>query len=170
MGSATERVEVVDVDGRVIDVVSREEMRRRNLRHRSTYVVVFRPEGGLVVHQRAGWKDVYPRYWDLAFGGVCGVGESWIASARRELAEEAGITEVELHDLGGGRYDASDGHIVARLFWCNTDQEVTSPDGEVVAVDEIALSELESWLADRRVCPDSHRLLVDRLLAGNHAF
>ncbi len=170
MGSATEPVEVVDVDGRVIDVVSRAEMRRQNLRHRSTYVVVLRPGGEIVVHQRADWKDVYPGYWDLAFGGVCGVGESWIASARRELAEEAGITGVELRDLGGGRYDAPESHIVARLFWCRTDQDVTSPDGEVVAVDEIALAELHSWLSGRQVCPDSHRLLVDRLLGGSDAF
>lgn len=139
MGSGSELVEVLDVDGRVIDVVTRAEMRLKTLRHRSTYVAVLRSSGTIVVHQRAAWKDVYPGYWDLAFGGVCGVGEPWLESARRELAEEAGITGAELLDLGSGRYDADDGHIVGRLFSCTTDEEITAPDGEVVAVDEIQI-------------------------------
>ena len=31
---------------------------------------------------------MWPSYWDLAFGGVCGVGETFETSAVRELAEE----------------------------------------------------------------------------------
>ncbi len=44
-----QQVEIVDVNGNVIEVV---------------------------VHQRAPWKDVAPSLWDLAFGGVCDVGEA----------------------------------------------------------------------------------------------
>ena len=68
------------------------------------YVVVLRPGDRVVVHQRAAWKDVAPSAWDLAFGGVCGVGEGWLESATRELAEEAGLTDVPLTDLGQGTW------------------------------------------------------------------
>lgn len=95
-----QQVGIVDVNGNVIEVIDRAEMRRRGARHRCTYVVVIRTDGRVVVHQRAPWKDVAPSLWDLAFGGVCDVGEGWLASAKRELAEGAGIAGVELTHLG----------------------------------------------------------------------
>ena len=76
MGSAAdELVEVIGPDGVVERVVTRAEMRAQNLRHRNIAVFVQRSDGRLVVHQRADWKDVYPSLWDIAFGGVPGVGE-----------------------------------------------------------------------------------------------
>ena len=72
---ADEPVEIIDERGTVIAVVRRAEMRAGNLRHRNIAVFVQRGDGRLVVHQRADWKDVYPSAWDIAFGGVPGVGE-----------------------------------------------------------------------------------------------
>jgi ADP-ribose pyrophosphatase YjhB (NUDIX family) len=195
MAVADEPVEVVDGEGRVLDVVPRSVMRRRSLTHRSTYVAVIGLEleslpfaglvaaldtasgelsetewldllrrcgmGGhsrLVVHRRAGWKDVNPSYWDIAFGGVCGVGETWLESARRELAEEAGLT-TPLIDLGSGRYTDDHTDIVARRFLAATEDEPTCPDGEVIELDVIRLSRLDEWLSGRPVCPDSVALL-----------
>ena len=135
-----ELVDHVDPNGNVLAVVTRGEMRARALRHRCTYVFVVRPSGRLVVHERADWKSIYPSHWDLAFGGICGAGEPWELAARRELAEEAGITDVVLEPLGPMRYDASDGHIVGRVYLAITDAEVRPVDGEVVAVDEIELA------------------------------
>jgi 8-oxo-dGTP pyrophosphatase MutT (NUDIX family) len=195
MAVADEPVEVVDGEGRVLDVVPRSVMRQGSLTHRSTYVAVIGQEleplppaglvaaldtaagkhseaerldmlrrcglGGhsrLVVHQRAGWKDVNPSYWDIAFGGVCGVGETWLESARRELAEEAGLT-THLIDLGSGRYTDDHTDIVARCFLAATEDEPTCPDGEVIELDVIRLSRLDEWLSGRAVCPDSVALL-----------
>ncbi len=152
---AGELVEVLDEAGAVIRVTTRAEIRAGNLRHRCTYIAVVDGEGRLVVHQRAGWKDVYPGYWDLCFGGVCGVGEEWEASAARELAEEAGIVGAVLRPLGAVAYDADDGHIVGRAYLARWSGPVTCPDGEVVAVDRIGLADLGRWLASRPVCPDS---------------
>lgn len=165
MGSGSEMVEVVDTGGRVLRVVRRAEMRRDLLRHRSTYIVVLRSSGALVVHRRSEWKDIHPGFWDIAFGGVAGVGEDWHGAAVRELAEEAGIAGVALQDMGGGTYDSADGHIVARRFIARTDLPVTCPDGEVVEVDEVAASHLEEWLATHDVCPDSLALMLP-LLTG----
>src|SRR5690349_17836327 len=101
-----ENVEVVDERGTVVAVVPRPQMRAENLRHRSVGIVVC-SGSRVLVHRRADWKDVWPSRWDVAFGGVCDVGERYTDAARRELAEEAGIDvgEDELLDLGEGWYD-----------------------------------------------------------------
>ncbi len=171
-----EWVEVVDTDGRVLEVTTRRRMRAERLRHRCTYVAVLvgppelvgegrpAPESELVVHQRADWKDTYPSYWDLAFGGVCGVGEAWERSASRELAEEAGIVGAPLVDLGPCRYEESDNRVVGRVFVTAWPEEPTNTDGEVSSFGRVRLDELEGWVAERSVCPDSAQAVAPLLL------
>lgn len=165
-----ELVDHVDADGNVLGVVSRGEMRARTLRHRCTYVFVIRSSGRLVVHQRADWKSIYPGHWDVCFGGICGAGEPWMPAAERELAEEAGILDVPLEPLGTVRYDADDGHIVGRVYVAHTDRVVHPVDGEVVAVDEVEVEDLDQWLDARPVCADSvtAALPLLRAYARNH--
>ena len=151
-------VEVVDADGNVLDVVTRAEMRARRLRHRAVGVVVRRTtDGAVLVHKRAAWKDVWPSYWDIAFGGVCDVGESWLDAARRELREEAGI-DAELEHVGSGSYTDDDVDLVAEVFAVRHDGPFAFDDGEVTEVAWIGPDEIEAWTADRDVCPDSLEL------------
>lgn len=164
--SRAELVEVVDEDGVVLEVTTRERIRARGLRHRCTYVFVVTSAGELVVHRRADWKDVYPGYWDLCFGGICGVGESWPESAARELAEEAGLSGVALEDLGAVLHDGTEGRIVGRVFLARTDDEPTCPDGEVEAVDRVPVAELDRWLTERPVCTDSRDAALPVLRSG----
>lgn len=158
-----ERVEHVDPDGRVIEVVSRAEVRARTLRHRCTYVFVVRPQKQLVVHRRAEWKSIYPGWWDVCFGGICGVGEAWLDAAKRELSEEAGLTDQPLIELGTVRYEGSDGRVFGRAYVVVTDATVVAVDGEVVELDEIALDGVETWLQDRLVCLDSRDAVLPLL-------
>ncbi len=185
-----EPVEWVAEDGTVIEVVTRRQMRADGLRHRCTYVVVLvappdrlvgldgpprlDPADEIVIHLRADWKDVAPSHWDLAFGGVCAVGEDWERSARRELAEEAGIDlgpERPLIDLGSTRFDApasSDGPRVAiagRAYLAAWPHEPVSVDGEAVAFDRVPLGRLAHWLTTVPVCADSAAEVAPRLLA-----
>jgi len=94
LSAADEAVEIVDLDGEPISVITRGAMRAANLRHRATYIVVAAPDGAVLVHQRAAWKDIWPSRWDVAFGGICDVAETWRDAAGRELAEEAGVEVV----------------------------------------------------------------------------
>jgi 8-oxo-dGTP pyrophosphatase MutT (NUDIX family) len=153
-----ELVEVVDAVGRVERVVRRAAMRADRLRHRCVYVVVRRPEDGAVLaHQRAAWKDVWPSRWDLAFGGVCGVGEVWVDAAVREVAEEAGI-EVDpaaLEPVGGGAYEDEDVAVVGKAFVVRHGGPFTFADGEVQALEWVAAADLDRWLARRDTCPDT---------------
>jgi len=153
-----ELVEVVDVDGHVVGVVTRAEMRAKRLRHRAVAVIVRRPsDGALLVHRRAAWKDVWPSYWDLAFGGVCAVGETWVESAVRELAEEAGIAvgPDDLVHIGSGTYTDTDVDLVSEAFAVRHDGPFTFADGEVTEVAWVPFGEALAWAAGRDVCPDT---------------
>lgn len=159
-----EAVEEVDGDGGVVRIVTRAEMREHGLRHRTVFVAVIDEATGdtLLVHRRAGWKDVWPGAWDIAFGGVCGVGEAWVDAAARELREEAGL-DAPLVELGAGTWEGDGVREVARVFLARTDAEPTCPDGEVVATATVAIEHLATWCAGRTVCPDSVDLVAPLL-------
>lgn len=168
---ADELVELVDADGTVAEVVTRQAMRARaGARHRCTYVVVMRPSGTVVVHQRAPWKDVAPGAWDIAFGGVCAVGERWREAAARELAEEAGLSDVPLTDLGQGTW--TDGHaaLIGRVYLARTEGPLRPTDGEVVALDEVSVDDLDRWMISHDLVADSPAVVLPLLRAhlGQH--
>lgn len=168
-----EPVEVVDEDGAVTGLVTRAEMRARNLRHRSVGVVVVTGAGALVAHRRAGWKDVWPGRWDLCFGGVAGVGEGWEDAARRELAEEAGVVADpgDLRLLGSGSYADEAVSAVYRIFAVTHDGPFTPADGEVAELVLVPLGDLERWLAGRDLCDDTRALVLPHVwrMARGHS-
>lgn len=165
--AAAELVEVVDLAGTVERVVTRAEMRAGRLRHRCTYIVVIDSHERLVVHQRAAWKDVWPSRWDVAFGGVVGVGEDWGVAAIRELREEAGV-EAGLQELGGGAYDDHDVSVLGRVYLARHDGPFTFPDGEVQQADRVPIDEVEIWMQGRQLCPDSLSLAAVALAELAH--
>jgi 8-oxo-dGTP pyrophosphatase MutT (NUDIX family) len=165
MSAADESVEVLDGEGRSVAVVTRGELRRGNLRHRAVYVLVLDSGGRLLVHRRAAWKDVYPGRWDVAFGGVVRAGEGAGETARRELAEEAGI-DVPLRWLGGGRYEDARARVLGDVYLAESDGPFTFADGEVVETAWVELSGLRDWLARHEVCDDSVALSLPLLEAG----
>lgn len=91
-----EIVTITDQNNQVIDALPRSIMRTRNLVHRASYVLVFNDKNEIFLQKRSNEKDVYPGYWDVAAGGVVLADESYEEAAKRELAEELGITGVVL--------------------------------------------------------------------------
>ena len=162
--SADELVDLVDEDDRVLEVVTRAEMRSRGgtARHRACYVAVLTSADEVVVHRRAPWKDVYPGWWDICFGGVLGAGEPWPDAARRELLEEAGV-EAEPAELAATAWEAPGVKLNARVFLAHSDGPFTCPDGEVVEVATVPRADLAAWVARHDVCPDSVDLVLPRL-------
>jgi 8-oxo-dGTP pyrophosphatase MutT (NUDIX family) len=162
--SDDELVDLVDEEDHVIEVVTRSVMRARGeaARHRACYVAVLTTADELVVHRRADWKDVYPGWWDVCFGGVLGAGEAWDAAARRELLEEAGI-EADPVPLGAASWAAPGVRVNARVFLARSDGPFTCPDGEVVEVRTVPRSEVPAWVERHDVCPDSVDLVLPRL-------
>ena len=60
MSAANEIVAIVDAQNNVVGAAPRWEMRANRLIHRSTYILVFNPEGALYVQKRTMTKDVFP--------------------------------------------------------------------------------------------------------------
>ena len=166
MSAADELVDLVDVDDNVLEVVTRAEMRARGsaARHRACYVAVVNSRDELVVHRRAAWKDVFPGWWDLCFGGVLGAGEGWEDAARRELLEEAGI-DAPVVLLGRGMWEQADVALNGRVYLARHDGPYPCPDGEVVEVATVPLADVGEWAAGRDVCPDSAALVLPLLPA-----
>lgn len=154
-----ELVDVVDDDDRVLHTVSRRVMRAERLMHRAVFIAVQHPDGRLLVHRRSEAKDLWPGWWDLAVGGVVASGEAYDDAARRELAEEVGITGAEPEPLGGGRYVDADVALVGRCYRVVHPGPFTFADGEVVEARWVTVAELDAAVTTMRFLPDSLALL-----------
>ncbi len=112
----TEIVALVDRTGAVVGSAERSVVRRENLLHAATAVLVRDPGGRIYVHRRSPDKDWAPSHHDAAAGGVMGYDEQPAASAARELAEELGITGVTLRPLGLSVYEDDRTRCVEHCF------------------------------------------------------
>ena len=89
---AEEIFEVVDEDNNVIGTAKRSECHGNpSLIHRTAHVVVYHPDGRILLQKRTKTKDVQPGKWDTAVGGHLDPGENFEQGARREMNEELGI-------------------------------------------------------------------------------
>jgi len=118
--SGDELVDVVDETDRIVGQAPRREVRRKNLRHRSVYVLVFNSLGQLFVHRRTETKDVFPGYWDVAVGGVLNAGEDYDEGAKRELREEVG-SDGPIRRLFPLRYDDEHNRVAGMVYSCLSD-------------------------------------------------
>lgn len=162
----TEVIDIVDADDRVIGQATREEMRRRKLRHRATYVLVFNGNGQLFVHRRTATKDVYPSFFDVAIGGVVTAGESYDEAAERELAEEIGVRGVPLRCMLPFRYEDDANQINGMVYSCTYDGPVTLQAEEIVSGEWLDLDKVLEQTQQESFCPDGIEALIrylDRL-------
>ncbi|HEY0475545.1 MAG TPA: NUDIX domain-containing protein, partial [Kribbella sp.] len=99
-----ELVALFDSDGEACGTAPRSVVRRDNLHHGATGVLVRNSAGDIYVHRRTPTKDVYPGRYDFMAGGVIGAGEDPYDAVVRELAEELGITGADLEKLPESDY------------------------------------------------------------------
>lgn len=158
--AASELVDVVDADDRVVARATRAEVRTRKLRHRATYILLFNASGQLFVHQRSATKDVYPSYYDVAVGGVVGAGESYDEGARRELAEEVGISSVAPRPILKFQYEDADNRVNGRVYSCSYDGALTLQADEIIAGEWLDLDVVIERIRHAQFCPDGVEALA----------
>ncbi|MFL6024441.1 MAG: NUDIX hydrolase [Marmoricola sp.] len=161
-----EQVALVDEHGRVVGSAPRSVVRRDNLLHAATAVIVRDPAGRTYVHRRSDTKDWSPGAWDAAAGGVIAHGEEPHASALRELAEELGITGVRIEPVGTHLYADDSVRCFEYAFTAVWDGPVVHQPEEVAEGRWVTGAELAALLADPEVrfVPDTRQLLG--ILAG----
>ena len=151
---------MVDDAGRTVGVVTRREMRSRQLPHRATYVLVFNRRGELFVHLRSAGKDVYPSHWDSCVGGVLTAGEEFDAGAARELAEELGV-EAPLERLFPLRYDDAHTIVHGMVYRTQHDGPFHLQAEEVVRGEFLPLAAVEERASSEPFCPDGQAVLAE---------
>jgi len=65
-------------------------------------IFIFDGEGSILLQRRSNRMKSYPGLWDQAVGGHVDVGESNYDAAIRELSEELGINNVQIHEIQDG--------------------------------------------------------------------
>ncbi len=157
--TATETVQIVDEENREIAAVPRHIMREQNLIHRASYILVFNREGQLFVQKRTMDKDVYPGYFDIAAGGVVLAGESYEEAAKRELAEELGVSGVKLNVLFDQYYEDRDNRVWGRIFSCRHEGPFVLQKEEVAWGRFMDLAEILALGNREPVTPDGLEVL-----------
>ena len=164
----SEIVTLVDRTGAVVGSAERSVVRRENLLHAATAVLVRDPEGRIYVHRRSPDKDWAPSHHDAAAGGVLTYGEEPAAAAARELAEELGVSGAELRPLGRSVYEDDTTRCVEHCYETTWSGPVRHADGEVVWGAWMTLPELGEHLADPGwlFVPDTRTLLARLAFEG----
>jgi isopentenyldiphosphate isomerase len=89
--------DLINLDGRVIGKALRGVCHQHpGLIHQVVHVIVTNERGELYLQKRSPAKDIQPGKWDTSVGGHLQPGEAPEPGARRELAEELGVTADEL--------------------------------------------------------------------------
>jgi 8-oxo-dGTP pyrophosphatase MutT (NUDIX family) len=164
----SELVALVDPRGQVIGSAPRHVVRRDNLPHAATAVLVRNSGGEIYVHRRSTEKDWAPGFHDAAAGGVMRYAEEPVASAARELAEELGISGATLRPLGTAWYADDQTRCLEHCFETVWDGDVVFADAEVVSGEWMSLPTLDARLAspDWAFVPDTRALLTKLAVAG----
>jgi 8-oxo-dGTP pyrophosphatase MutT (NUDIX family) len=159
--SPEELVSIVDREGTVLRAEPRSVVRRDNLLHAATAVLVRSPDRAIYVHRRSDTKDWAPGQHDAAAGGVMQFDEQPEPSARRELAEELGVAGVPLRPLGTSLYEDDTTRCLEYVFEATWDGPVVHQPSEVVWGAWMTLPELAGRLADPGwpFVPDTRQLL-----------
>jgi isopentenyldiphosphate isomerase len=92
MSEREEIFEIVDEFNNIVGKAPRSECHGNPaLIHRTARVIVFHPEGEMLLQKRSNTKDIQPGKWDTAVGGHLEQGEEFIDATLREMEEELGI-------------------------------------------------------------------------------
>ena len=157
-----ELVTLVDETGTPTGATPRSVMRRDNLLHAATAVLLRNAAGQVYLARRTATKDWAPDHWDVGAGGVISDGEDPVSSARRELAEELGVTGVELRPLATNLYSDSTTRCFEHVYTATWDGPVTHQVEEVAEGHWADLDELARLLhdPDQPFVPDGRQLLT----------
>lgn len=156
---AEELVQIVDRHNNPIGVEPRRIMRANGLTHRASYIFVFNSQDKLFIQKRTSSKDIYPGYWDVAAGGVMLAGETDNDSARRELAEELGITVPHLEYLFHHYHETGNNKVWGAVYRCRHDGPLQLQAEEVEYGEFVSVADVLRRKDNEYFTPDGIEIL-----------
>lgn len=141
-----EMLTLVTDDDRVIGPVPRRLAHGDpTLVHRSVHVLVI-GRGGLLLQKRSLSKDTQPGKWDTSVGGHVGYGQTYEEAARREAAEELGLSLDGLEFLYPSRIRNAVESENIRTYLHLSDGPFRPEPGEIDAIRFWSRSEIDAAL------------------------
>lgn len=92
-------IQIVDDNDEPIGGASMAEAYQKGLKHRVVIIFVEDEGGRILLQKRSPNVAVYANCWDVSAAGHVDEGEDYLTAAKRELAEELGLSQVELEPL-----------------------------------------------------------------------
>ncbi|MCO7518942.1 MULTISPECIES: NUDIX hydrolase [unclassified Pseudomonas] len=163
--SDAELVAWVDDHDQLLGALPRAELRERGLIGRCTFILLFNNAGDLCVHRRTLSKALYPGYWDVAAGGMVACQESYDQSAARELAEELGVSGVELRFHETFYFEQPGNRLWCAVYSAVWDGALRLQPEEVIEARFISVEQAQAESTQRPYCPDS-LVALQRYQAG----
>ena len=147
-----EMVDIVDDDDRVIGKADINEVTARKLLFRVARIIVVNSQGKIFVHQRQHSMMVFPGHYDFGAAGIVSSGESYLQAATRELAEELGIRNTAMKEIGRFRHERQTRTLNA-VFLCMHDGPVTLQEEEIIHGRFMTQREIEALAKKEKMHP-----------------
>ncbi|HYO53456.1 NUDIX hydrolase [Archangium sp.] len=90
----------VDGRDRPVGHIRRADIFKKRANFRVAHILLFSPDGRLLLQKIAPTHNRHPGYWGSSVAGYVKAGESYENAARRKLQEELGIEDIPLKRLG----------------------------------------------------------------------
>jgi len=151
--SKPDLITIVDAKDNVVGAEDRSMARQKGLAHRMVKVIIYRPQGEILLQQRSASRSESPLLWDLSATGHVDAGETYLEAALRETAEEVGITCIKLSWIGKYYYERRKAGLTLRrfngIFTGSTTQSAVFDPTEVAGIQWIAPQDLQNWIIRR---------------------
>ena len=140
--------DVVDENDQVIGQRPRGEVHREKLRHRAVHIFVINTRGELFLQRRSRWKDVHPRKWDSSAAGHVNAGDTYDATAPRELEEELGV-RAPLERIGELPASEATGWEFVKIYRAVHSGPFRLPPAEIESGNFFTHEQVTRWIAAR---------------------
>lgn len=174
--SDNEILDSVDRDGNVIGQHTRKEFHSNpQLIHQVAHAWILNENGQVLMQQRSLTKDSAPGKWDMSCGGHISSGDDAEATIIRELKEELGITDANMHFVGTQIYkDERQSELIYLFFipFPNTDFDFKLQKEEVeqvawLNIDQAMLEIVKGERAGTMSIFDELPKILQYILKGN---
>ncbi|HII15626.1 MAG TPA: NUDIX domain-containing protein [Nanoarchaeota archaeon] len=159
-------MEVVDNNDNIIGTYPRSQIRRDKMSYRLIAIFVFNNKGELFVQKRSPELKRYPDCYDSSVGGHVELGEDYETAAKREMAEELGITE-DLEFVGKEKLVYEDAVRFVALFKCTTNKQIKIDKSEIRTGRFMGISQINKMLVEKEKFTPVFSMLFKKFFGGN---